>query len=188
MDNPYMNFQDPSILAFSLWTLLKSVTNGLTWSKHFPPQLRSITNSRQQPARRIWHNFTKLVCVVFPEILKISLRHNQWPKIHVSAEEHKTSLRKYFDGKSASFSETRGPWWPYIAHLNHVIQNIANKDAVLKVMVTLIMTFALTQGHLLVRRNIPTTFEGPSSKHCRVIICFVLEITVTLTFVIRVIH
>ena len=38
---------------------------------------------------------------------------------------------------------TRGPWWPYIAHLNHVIHSIANTDAVLKVMVILTMTFAL---------------------------------------------
>ena len=42
-----------------------------------------------------------------------------------------------------AFHQTRGLWWPYIAHLNHVIHTIANRDAVLKVMVALTMTFAL---------------------------------------------
>ena len=32
---------------------------------------------------------------------------------------------------------------PYIPHLNHVIHSIVNRDAVLKVMVTLTMNFAL---------------------------------------------
>ena len=38
---------------------------------------------------------------------------------------------------------TKGPSGPYIPHLNHVIHSIANRDAILKVMVTLTMTFAL---------------------------------------------
>ena len=64
------------------------------------------------------------------------------------------------------FKKARGLWWPYITHLNHVIHSIANRDAVLKVKVTLTMTFAL------VRRNIPTIFEGPSPNHCRGISLF----------------
>ena len=82
---------------------------------------------------------------------------------------------------------------------SHVIHSIANRDAVLKVMVTL----TCPQGHLLVientptspkhcqvnklfctkghmtfalgvtvRTNIPSKFEGPSPKHCQVIKCF----------------
>ena len=59
---------------------------------------------------------------------------------------------------------TRGPKWPFIAHLNHVIHNIANRDAGLKVMVTLTMTFALW---VIFWSEETFLLEGPSPKHCR---------------------
>ena len=43
----------------------------------------------------------------------------------------------------AGYKKQEGHDGRYIAHLNHVIHSIANRDAVLKVMVTFTMTFAL---------------------------------------------
>ena len=51
-----------------------------------------------------------------------------------------------------------------IAHLNHVIHSIANRDAVLKVMMTLTMTFVLRV--IFWSEETSLMFEGPSPKYC----------------------
>ena len=51
----------------------------------------------------------------------------------------------------------------YITHLNHVVHSFANIDVVLRVMVTLTMTFALKVMFWSEETSL-RTFEGPSPK------------------------
>ena len=61
-----------------------------------------------------------------------------------SSPEQKGQLTRNLVGSIwVTCRSTRGSSGPYISDLNHVIHSIANRDAVLKVMVTLSMTFAL---------------------------------------------
>ena len=64
--------------------------------------------------------------------------------VWASSPERKGQLTRNLVGSIwVTCRSTRGPSWPYISDLNHVIHSIANRDVVLKVMVTLSMTFAL---------------------------------------------